>query len=143
MDAPRSGQHWAAGNRLDLPFAFVGAGLVWATAALHLRLYAIGYDSIPTIGWLFLLQGMAGSILGLLILAFRHLLSYLGGAGYMASSIGGFLTSIWFGLFGFRDSFAAPYAGLAMAIEVSGAVVLLVAAALWLRGRRGRLGIRR
>ena len=120
-------------ERLDIRFAVVGVLLIWSTAAIHLRLYAIGYDSIPTIGWLFLVQGVTGSALGVLVLASRHPLSYLAGAGYMASSIGGFLTSIWFGLFGFRDSFAAPYAGLAMAVEVSGAAVLLTAAGLWLR----------
>lgn len=133
-------QRSGPGHRLDVAFAFIGAVLIWATAGLHLRLYAIGYDRIPTIGWLFVLQGVAGSVLGLLILAVRHPLSYLAGAGYMASSIGGFLTSIWFGLFGFRDSFAAPYAGVAMAIEVIGAVVLLVAAAVSLQANQGRLG---
>src|SRR6185369_15769318 len=34
----------------------VGSGLLFATAAIHLDLYVTGYRTIPTIGWLFLLQ---------------------------------------------------------------------------------------
>ena len=129
-------------RRLEVPVGALGVGLLWATAAVHLHLYAIGYRSIAVIGWLFLVQGIIGSVLGLAILAFRHLLVYLGGTAYMAASIGGFVTSIWLGLFGFRDSFAAPFAGVAMALEVSGAVVFLIAAGLWLRGHQWRIGFR-
>jgi len=41
-------------QRLGLRLA--GAGLLAATGAIHLDLYLTGYRSIPTIGWLFLLQ---------------------------------------------------------------------------------------
>ena len=36
-----------------------GAGLLAATGAIHLDLYLTGYRTIPTIGWLFLLQVIA------------------------------------------------------------------------------------
>lgn len=134
---PQPRRRLLGGRRLDVPIGVLGAVLLWGTAAVHLHLYAIGYDRIAVIGRLFLLQGVVGSIMGVLILVTRHFVAYLGGAGYMVASIGGFLTSIWFGLFGFRDSFAAPYAGLAMAIEISGAVACLGAAGLWLRQHRG------
>ena len=48
-------------QRLGLRVA--GAGLLIATAAIHLDLYLTGYRSIPTIGWLFLLQVIAGFVL--------------------------------------------------------------------------------
>src|ERR1700724_2856359 len=47
----------------------VGSGLLIATAAIHLDLYLTGYRTIPTIGWLFLLQGIAAFGLGLAVLA--------------------------------------------------------------------------
>src|ERR1700735_2828555 len=47
----------------------VGAGLLIATAAIHLDLYLTGYRTIPTIGWLFLLQVIAAFGLGLAVLA--------------------------------------------------------------------------
>src|ERR1700692_1855924 len=46
-----------------------GSGLLIATAAIHLDLYLTGYRTIPTIGWLFLLQVIAGFALGLAVLA--------------------------------------------------------------------------
>ena len=42
-----------------------GAGLLIATAAIHLDLYLTGYRTIPVIGWLFLLQVIAAFGLGL------------------------------------------------------------------------------
>ncbi len=39
------------------------------------------------------------------------------------------------GLFGFKDSFAAPYAGMSLVTEIAGAVVLLAAAVLVVAGR--------
>ena len=46
-----------------------GSGLLIATAAIHLDLYLTGYRTIPTIGWLFLLQVIAAFGLGLAVLA--------------------------------------------------------------------------
>jgi predicted lipoprotein with Yx(FWY)xxD motif len=51
MDRLRGpGRAWRLGLRL------AGAGLLIATGAVHLDLYLTGYRTIPTIGWLFLLQ---------------------------------------------------------------------------------------
>jgi hypothetical protein len=46
-----------------------GSGLLIATAAIHLDLYLTGYRTIPTIGWLFLLQVIAAFGLALAVLA--------------------------------------------------------------------------
>jgi hypothetical protein len=46
-----------------------GAGLLAATGAIHLDLYLTGYRSIPTIGWLFLLQVIAAFGLAAAVLA--------------------------------------------------------------------------
>ncbi|MGH8995084.1 MAG: hypothetical protein ACRDYB_03465, partial [Acidimicrobiales bacterium] len=54
-------------NRIVLQI--VGSGFLVATGAIHLDLYLTGYRSIPTIGWLFLLQVIAAFGLGLGILA--------------------------------------------------------------------------
>jgi hypothetical protein len=45
-----------------------GGGLLIATGAIHLDLYLTGYSSIPTIGWLFLLQVIAAFGLGAAVL---------------------------------------------------------------------------
>src|SRR5580700_5859585 len=69
-----------AASRLLLRVA--GAGLLIATAAIHLDLYLTGYRTIPTIGWLFLLQVIAG---------------------FALSTLGGYLLTVQFGLFDYRE----------------------------------------
>src|SRR6201992_275006 len=45
-----------------------GSVLLIATAAIYLALYLTGYRTIPTIGWLFMLQVIAAFGLGLAVL---------------------------------------------------------------------------
>ena len=105
-----------------------------SSGAIHLQLWEMGYRTIPTIGPLFLLQGIAGVLLAVLLLLWRRLLVVAAGAGFMVATIGGLLVSVNFGLFGFRDTFAAPYAGLSLVLESAGAVVLFVVGIVLVRG---------
>src|ERR1700683_1946841 len=61
-----------------------GSGLLIATAAIHLDLYLTGYRTIPTIGWLFLLQVIAAFGLGLAVLAIPSRLVITGRLGAAA-----------------------------------------------------------
>ena len=63
-DAGRPAPGWPA-----VVLRVAGSGLLIATAAIHLDLYLTGYRTIPTIGWLFLLQVIAAFGLGLAVLA--------------------------------------------------------------------------
>src|SRR6266487_2811366 len=90
----------------------VGAGLLIATGAIHLDLYLTGYRAIPTIGWLFLLQVIAAFGLGLAVLAIpprlaaappATRLAAAAGAGFALATLGGYLLSVWIGLFGFKE----------------------------------------
>jgi hypothetical protein len=56
------------------------------------------------------------------------------GIGFALATMAGFLISVEHGLFGFTDSWAAPFAGLAFTIEIVTAVVLAVSAVLCLTG---------
>ena len=92
------------------------------TGAIHLDLYLTGYRTIPTIGILFLLQVIAAFVLaGAVLLGSR--LAAAAGALFMLSTLGGYLLSIWFGLFSFREvrTTAGVVAGV---IEVAGFAVL-------------------
>jgi len=86
-----------------------GAGLLVAAGAIHLDLYLTGYRTIPTIGWLFLLQVIAAFGLGLAVLAtsgrpvIAGRLAAAGGAGFALATLGGYLLSVWTGLFGFHE----------------------------------------
>src|SRR5580704_19276371 len=120
----------------------VGSALLASSGAIHLQLWAMGYRTIPTIGPLFLLQGIAGVLLAVLLLLWRRLLVVAAAAGFMVATIGGLLVSVNFGLFGFMDTFAAPYAGLSVVLEAAGAVVLgVVGTVLALGHRQGNASI--
>src|ERR1700677_456452 len=82
---------------------FAGAGLLLATGAIHLDLYLTGYRTIPTIGWLFLLQVIAAFALGAIVLVTNNRLVATVGALFCVSTLGGYLLSLRFSLFGFRE----------------------------------------
>ncbi len=80
-----------------------GAGLLAATGAIHLDLYLTGYRSIPTIGWLFLLQVSAVFAVPVAVLLTGSRLLAAASAGLALATLGGYLQSVWTGLFGFRE----------------------------------------
>jgi hypothetical protein len=112
-----------------------GSALLASSGAIHFQLWAMGYRSIPTIGPLFLLQGIAGALLGLVLVLWRRLLVVVAGAGFMVATIGGLLVSVKFGLFGFMDTLAAPYAGLSVVLEGIGAALLTVVGVVLVRSQ--------
>jgi predicted lipoprotein with Yx(FWY)xxD motif len=137
MDRSRGlGRMW----RLLLRLA--GGGLLIATAAIHLDLYLTGYRTIPTIGWLFLLQVIAGFVLaaGVLLLGSRLLAA--AGAGFALSTLGGYLLTVWIGLFGFKEvrTTAGIVAGV---IEVAAFAVLAVLALIPAARQPARAGAHR
>jgi predicted lipoprotein with Yx(FWY)xxD motif len=112
----------------------VGSGLLFATAAIHLDLYVTGYRTIPTIGWLFLLQVIAafGLAVAVLVIPSRFVvasrLAAAAGAGFALSTLGGYILSVWIGLFGFKE--VRTTAGIAAGIVEVAAFVSLAALAL-------------
>ncbi len=99
-------------SRFLWPLRVAGAGLLAATAAVHLDLYLTGYNTIHVIGPLFLLQVIAGFVLALLVLVtplvarsswMPAAASAALGAGFAVATLGGYLLSLWIGLFGFRE----------------------------------------
>jgi hypothetical protein len=97
-------------------------------------LWSTGYRSIPTIGPLFLLQGASGLLLAALLLLIRRLLVVVIATGFMIATIGGLLLSVYFGLFGFRETLSTPYAVLSLGVEGTGAVVLAIVGIVLISG---------
>ena len=133
--AGRVGARRTAGARLARVLLRVaGSGLLIATAAIHLDLYLTGYRTIPTIGWLFLLQVIAAFGLGLAVLAIpRRLvtparLAAAAGAGFALATLGGYLLSVWTGLFGFKE--VRTTAGIAAGLVEVAAFAVLAALTL-------------
>jgi plastocyanin len=80
-----------------------GAVLLAVTAGIHLDLYLTGYRHIPTIGWLFLLQIIAAVVLAIAVAVVPGPLAPAAGAGFAISTLGGYLLTVWVGLFGFQE----------------------------------------
>ena len=115
--------------RARFALRLAGGGLLVATGAIHLDLYLTGYRSIPTIGWLFLLQVIAAFGLGAVVLATGNWLAAAAGAGFALATLGGYLLTLWIGLFGFTEvrTTAGIVAGV---IEVAAFAALAVLAGL-------------
>jgi len=128
-DAGRPSPGWPA-----VILRVAGSGLLIATAAIHLDLYLTGYRTIPTIGWLFLLQVIAAFGLGLAVLAIpgrlviASRLAAAAGAGFALATLGGYLLSVWIGLFGFKE--VRTTAGIVAGVVDVAAFVVLAALAL-------------
>jgi hypothetical protein len=122
-----------------------GAALTVYSGYIHLYLWGsqpFPYKDVPTIGPLFILQGIVAIIVGLLVVISRRLFAVLVGAGLMVLSVAALVFDVEVGMFGFQDSWSAPYATSTLYEEIVGAVVLLIAAAVlaWpaVAGRSGR-----
>lgn len=107
-----------------------GGVLTLGSGVIHLYLWGkqYGYKDVPTVGPLFLIQGIVTIILGLLIVASRRVVVLLAGAGLLVASVVALVLAIEVGLFGFKDSWLAPYAKTSFIEEIAGAVLLLAAA---------------
>jgi len=144
--AARAGSQPAGRDWRTVTLGVAGAGLLIAAGAIHLDLYLTGYRTIPTIGWLFLLQVIAAFGLGLAVLAIglrpvaglrpvvglrpviAGRVAAAGGAGFALATLGGYLLSIWTGLFGFKE--VRTTAGLVAGLIDVAAFAVLAALAL-------------
>ncbi len=100
-----------------------GGGLVTVTGAIHLDLYLTGYRTIPTIGWMFLVQIVSAFLLAAAVIVLDSRLVSAAGAGFLMATLVGYLWSLRIGLFGFRE--VRTTAGVfAAVIEVVGFVAL-------------------
>lgn len=109
-------------------------GLAGAIAGIHLDLWSHdGYRHIPTIGGLFLLNGIAGTVLALASVGLPRRvvpLAWLATAGFAGSTLIALLISLNGTLFGFHETTHAPLLGLSIAVE--GAAFLVGGlAAVW------------
>ena len=109
-----------------------GALLLVVSACIHLGLYLTGYRSIPTIGWLFLVQAVVAFILAVGALVTHSRLVAVAGAAFALSTLGCYLLAVWIGLFGFKEIRTragiaaglievAAFSTLALAVAITGA----------------------
>lgn len=121
----------SAGARITVTvLILLGAADTVLAGLIHLKLWggSTGYHVIPTIGPLFLVQAIAGVAIGLATAVSRRLFFVLAAAGLMAGTALGLFITIQHGLFGFRETWGAPWVKFTFWQEVAAVVVLLIAA---------------
>jgi len=114
------------------------AATVAVSAAIHLHLWMTGYRHIPTVGPLFLLQAITGFGFSALLVLTRRVWAAALAFGLICATIAGFIMALYVGLFGFRDSWSAPFAGMAFTYEVVSSVLLVVGSSLCVIRQRQR-----
>jgi hypothetical protein len=114
----------------------MAAALLVVSALIHLHLWSTGYRGIPTIGPLFLVQGLVTPLIALALVLTRRLVVVAVAIAGMVGTVGGFVLSDTVGLFGFHDGFAAPFAALSFVIELTAVALLLAGGTLVVRSSR-------
>ena len=101
----------------------MGTRIVTAVAALvsayvHLKLWLDGMRDIDVIGPAFLFNAVAGLVIAVLLLTWRHWVPGFLAAGFGASTLGAFILSATVGLFDVHEQWTGGYQLTAAAAEV-------------------------
>ena len=101
----------------------MGMRIVTAVAALvsayvHLKLWLDGMRDIDVIGPAFLFNAVAGLVIAVLLLTWRHWVPGFLAAGFGASTLGAFILSATVGLFDVHEQWTGGYQLTAAAAEV-------------------------
>lgn len=143
-----SHRRWALGSALSAGgvdgglianlILIAAAATVAVSALIHLHLWDTGYRHLPTVGPLFLLQAVSGFVLSVLLIVTRRVWAAVLSFGLICATLVGFIMALYVGLFGFRDSWSAPFAGMAFTYEVVSGVLLVVGSTLCVIRQRRR-----
>lgn len=121
---------------LVLGLRVCGCGLLLAMGVIHLYLWLTGFQSLPTIGILFLLNVIGSAVLAVAVPAvparFLGLTAVLS-ALFTAGTLGALALSLTVGLFGYFESPDSAIVVTTIVVESAGVLVLAALAALTFR----------
>ncbi|WP_456845386.1 hypothetical protein [Cellulomonas sp. P5_C6] len=101
---------------------------VVVSAVVHLYLWQDGMKTLDVVGPAFLLNGIGGLVLGVLVIVWRHWLPLLGAVGFGVATLTAFLISTTSGgFFGVHEKWVGAPVWLSAISEI-GAIVLGIAA---------------
>ena len=123
----------------DTSRGLTSAGVL-LSAVVHLDLWDQGFRDIHTIGSLFLLNAIAGLVIGAGVLVWRHWLPVVSAFGFGAATVVAFWISVVHGLFGIKEVATGMPEVLAEFAEYAAVVFGVIAAALLWHAMRERMG---
>lgn len=113
-------------ERLSAPVCRAGGLCLWVSAGVHLWLYnSAGYSHIPTIGQLFIVQGIVSILLATIQAFSCRAVVAIGSGLFLLSVLTGYALSVTVALFGFRETGQIGAAILAGSAEAIGGLMLL------------------
>lgn len=101
---------------------------VLVSALVHLKLWFDGFRDIHVIGPAFMLNAVAGLVIAVLLLYWRHWIPPLLAVGFGASTLGAFVTSATVGLFGTHEMWTGSWvltAAISEVVAILGGLMLL------------------
>lgn len=121
---------------------------VLVSGAMHLKLWFDGFRDIAVIGPAFMLNAVAGLVIAVLLVSWRHWLPLLLAVGFGAATLGAFLVSATVGLFGVHEVWTSgPVLTCAVAevVAILGGGLVLFREYRWSRSggqRKHRVSVR-
>src|SRR3954454_10960929 len=102
---------------------------VLVSAYVHLKLWFDGFRDLDKIGPAFMTNAIAGVVIAVMLVLWRHWLPPLFAIGFGFSTLGAFIISATWGLFGLHEQWVGWEVWTAAAVEVvaiiAGSVVLM------------------
>lgn len=97
----------------------ITAAAALVSAGVHLSLWGLeGYRDLDVIGPAFLLNAVAGAVIAVLLVTWRHWIPALLVLGFGASTLGAFVTSASVGLFGVHERWTGGWVLTAAIAEI-------------------------
>jgi hypothetical protein len=113
---------------------------VLVSAAVHLRLWTTGVRHEHVVGPAFMVNVIAGVLIAILLIGWRHWVPLFLAAGFGVGTFGAFIVSATVGLYGVHEHWVGAYVWVAAVSEVVAVLSALLAAAQegWLRSSADR-----
>ncbi|WP_273652721.1 hypothetical protein [Cellulomonas fimi] len=128
MTAPTAGAARTVARRpIALGLRVVIAVCVVTSAVVHLILWNDGMKSVDVVGPAFLLNGIGGLVLGVLLLVWRSVWPLLGAIGFGAATLGAFVIATTVGLFGVQSRWEGTNEWISAITEALAIVLGIVA----------------
>lgn len=129
MTAPTTGaaRTTAARRPIALGLRVVIAVCVVTSAVVHLILWNDGMRTVDVVGPAFLLNGVAGIVLGVLLLVWRSVWPLLGAIAFGAATLGAFVVATTVGLFGVQSRWEGTNEWISAITEALAIVLGIVA----------------
>ncbi|WP_248580714.1 hypothetical protein [Nocardioides sp. InS609-2] len=106
----------------------LAAAAALVSGAVHLKLWFDGTRDLDVVGPAFLVNAVAGLVIAVLLLTWRHWAPLLLVVGFGVSTLGAFIISTTVGLYGVNASWSGIYTWAAAVSEVVAIVAGLLAA---------------